>query len=186
MSWAAAGPPRQMLSPSSILLSLSSQRSFSDVRKNSTRITKILFKFVLISKIALFLRSFRRCVCMCCACVYTAHYTCVDHEMLTQILCSEPLLSVVRPLAYRFRNLMSLAACSYVYNVYHVTDILFFSAFASSLEGPINFIMCQSASIIAAATVRISVKSYIGDFYENLSVNSQIWLKSDKNIRHFT
>jgi hypothetical protein len=41
------------------------------------------------------------------------------------------------------------------------------------------------AYISAASTERISVKFDIGDFHENLSRN-QIYLKSGKNIGHFT
>jgi hypothetical protein len=44
----------------------------------------------------------------------------------------------------------------------------------------------SSAFINAAPTGQISVKYDIGDFYENMSEKRQIWLKSGKNIGHFT
>lgn len=44
---------------------------------------------------------------------------------------------------------------------------------------------CQSAHISADPTGLISVKFNIEDFYETVEI-IQIWLETDKNIRHFT
>ena len=49
-----------------------------------------------------------------------------------------------------------------------------------------NLSVCPSSYIGATPTAQIFVKFDIGDFHENLSRKIQIWLKSDRNIRHFT